>query len=127
MAVSNYLENSLVNAVLRNTSYVSPPTVYIGLFTTDPTDANTGIEVTGASYSRQLVTFDTPVNGTTTNTTEISFTNATESWGAVSHIGIYDASTVGNLLFYGVLTIQKNINTNDTFKILNGDLNITLT
>ena len=50
--MSNYLENALVNAVLRNTSYTSPATVYLALYTSDPTDADAGTEVSGTSYAR---------------------------------------------------------------------------
>ena len=64
---SNYLEDALINATLRNTSYVSPTTVYVGLFTTDPTDAGTGTEVAGGSYARTAVTFGAPSNGVATN------------------------------------------------------------
>ena len=55
-ALSNYLENALINATLRNTSYTSPSTVYVGLFTTDPTDAGSGTEVSGGSYARESTT-----------------------------------------------------------------------
>ena len=60
---SNYLENAIIDAVLRNTSYTSPTTVYVGLFTTDPTDADSGTEVSGGSYARTAVTFSAPSNG----------------------------------------------------------------
>ena len=64
---SNYLENAIINAVLRNTSYTSPTTVYVGLFTNDPTDADAGTEVSGGSYARVSVTFGAPSNGVSTN------------------------------------------------------------
>ena len=59
---SNYLENALINAVLRNTSYTSPTTVYVSLYTTDPTDADSGTEVSGGLYARTAVTFGAPSN-----------------------------------------------------------------
>ncbi len=91
--MSNYLENALINAVLRNTSYTSPATVYLGLYTTDPTDADTGTEVSGNAYARQSITFGAPSNGVTTNTAAIEFPQATGSWGTVAYVGIRDAST----------------------------------
>ena len=57
--MSNYLENALINATLRATTYTSPATVYVALFTTDPTDANSGTEVTGGGYARTAVSFAT--------------------------------------------------------------------
>ena len=53
--MSNHLENALINAVLRNTSYTSPTTTYLALYTSDPTDADTGTEITGGSYVRQAI------------------------------------------------------------------------
>ena len=127
MATSDYLEEKLVNHTLRNITYTSPVTVYLALFTTDPTDAGTGTEVATASYSRQVVTFTVPIDGSTENTAEISFAQATESWGNVSHIGVHDALTLGNLLYHGALTVVVAVSLDDIFKIAIGDLDITLT
>lgn len=123
---SNYLEDALINAVLRNTSYTSPTTVYVALFTSDPTDAGTGSEVSGGSYARTSATFDAPSNGVTQNSADITFPTATASQGTVSHIGIYDASTGGNLLFHTPLDTAKTIDTGDIFRIETGNLSVTL-
>lgn len=123
---SNYLENALINAVLRNTSYTSPTTVYVGLFTNDPTDADVGTEVTGGSYARTAVTFGAPTNGVSTNSADVTFPTATASWGEVTHVGIYDASTAGNLLFHTGLDTAKTIDSGDIFKITSGNLSVTL-
>jgi hypothetical protein len=125
--MSNYLENALINATLRNTSYTSPSTVYVGLFTTDPTDAGTGTEVSGGSYARKSVTFGAPSNGVTTNSAAVEFDQATGSWGTVTHIGILDALTTGNLLYHTALDVSKAIDTGDIFKIAIGSLSVTLT
>ena len=77
---SNYLENALINAVLRNTSYTSPTTVYVSLYTTDPTDAGSGTEVSGGSYARIAVTFGAPSNGVSTNSADVTFPTCTSSW-----------------------------------------------
>jgi len=124
--MSNYLENALINATLRNTSYTSPATVYIGLYTSDPTDADTGTEVSGGSYARQAVTFGAPSNGVSTNTAAIEFPQATGTWGTVGWIGIEDASTGGNLLYHTALDASKTIATGDIFKIAIGSLSVTL-
>jgi hypothetical protein len=124
--MSNYLENAVINAVLRNTSYTSPTTVYVGLFTSDPTDAGSGTEVSGGSYARVAVTFGAPSDGVSTNSAAVEFPQATGSWGTVTHIGIHDALTTGNLLFHTVLDTSKAIATGDIFKIATGNLSVTL-
>jgi hypothetical protein len=124
--MSNYLENAVINAVLRNTSYTSPTTVYVALYTSDPTDANTGTEVSGGSYARTAVTFGAPSNGVTTNSASVTFPTATASWGTVSYIGLRDASTSGNLLFHTTLDEAKTVGTGDIFTISTGNLSVTL-
>ena len=124
--MSNYLENALINAVLRNTAYTSPTTVYLALYTTDPTDADTGTEVSGNAYARQSITFGAPSNGVTTNSVAIEFPQATGSWGTVAYIGIRDASTAGNLLYHSPLTASKTIATGDVFRVAAGSLSVTL-
>lgn len=124
--MSNYLENALINAVLRNTSYTSPATVYLALYTSDPTDADTGTEVSGNAYVRQSITFGAPSNGVSTNSAAIEFPQATGSWGTVAYIGIRDASTAGNLLFHTALDASKTIATGDVFRMAIGSLSVTL-
>ena len=124
--MSNYLENALINATLRNTSYTSPATVYIALYTDDPTDAGTGTEVSGNAYARQAVTFGSPSNGVTTNSAAVEFPQATGSWGTVTHVGIVDASSSGNLLYHTALDASKAIATGDVFRIASGSLSVTL-
>ena len=124
--MSNYLENALINATLRNTAFTSPSVVYVGLYTSDPTDADTGTEVTGGSYARQAVTFGAPSNGVSTNSAAIEFPQATGTWGTVGWIGIEDASTGGNLLYHTALDASKTIATGDIFKIAIGSLSVTL-
>jgi hypothetical protein len=124
--MSNYLENALINATLRNTGYTSPTTTFVALYTSDPTDANTGTQVSGGSYARQSATFGAPSNGTSTNSAAIEFPQATASWGTVTHIGILDALTSGNLLYHTALDTSKTIDTGDIFKITIGSLSVNL-
>jgi len=123
---SNFLEDALINATLRATTYTSPATVYVSLYTSDPTDADSGTEVSGGSYARTSVTFDAPSNGVTQNSADVTFPTATASWGTVSHIGVHDASTSGNLLFHTALDTAKTIDSGDIFKIETGNLTVTL-
>lgn len=124
--MSNFLENAIINAVLRNTSYTSPTTVYVGLYTSDPGEGNTGTEVSGGSYARTAVTFGAPSNGVSTNSASVTFPTATGTWGTVTHIGILDASTSGNLLYYTPLDASKSIASGDVFTISTGNLSVTM-
>jgi hypothetical protein len=109
MTLSNYLENALGNAVLRNTTYTSPATVYLHLYPTDPTEADTATELTTAGgYAPQSIAFSAPTNGVFPNSGAVNFpTGATLSSaafsGAAAFMGIRDSVTpnAGNLLWYG--------------------------
>jgi hypothetical protein len=124
--MSNYLENALINVTLRATSYTAPTTVYVSLWTSDPTDAGSGTEVSGGSYARTSVTFAAPSNGATTNSADVIFPTATAAWGTVGWIGINDAATSGNLLYHTPLDESKIIATGDILKIATGNLSVTL-
>jgi hypothetical protein len=124
--MSNFLENALINATLRATTYTSVATVYVSLWTSDPTDAGSGTEVSGGSYARTAVTFGAPSNGVTTNSADVTFPTATGSWGTVGWIGINDALTTGNLLYHSPLDTSKTIDSGDIFKISTGNLSVTL-
>jgi hypothetical protein len=124
--MSNFLENALINATLRATTYTSVATVYVSLWTSDPTDAGSGTEVSGGSYARTAVTFGAPSNGVTTNSADVTFPTATASWGTVGWIGINDAASSGNLLYHSPLDTAKTIDTGDIFKISTGNLSVTL-
>jgi len=124
--MSNFLENALINATLRATTYTSVATVYVSLWTSDPTDAGSGTEVSGGSYARTAVTFAAPSNGVTTNSADVTFPTATASWGVVGWIGINDALTTGNLLYHSPLDTSKTIDSGDIFKISTGNLSVTL-
>lgn len=124
--MSNYLENALINVTLRNTAYTSPAAVYVSLHTADPTDAGTGTEVSGGSYARKAATFAAPSNGVSATSADVTFDQCTASWGTITHIGIWDALTTGNMLYHTPLTTSKAIDTGDIFKIASGSLTVTL-
>lgn len=124
--MSNYLENALINATLRNTSYTSPTTVYLALYTSDPTDADTGTECSGSGYARQAITFGAPSNGVSTNSAAIEYAQAGNAWGTITHVGIRDALTTGNLLYHTALDASKTIATGDVFRVAAGSLSVTL-
>ena len=124
--LSNYLENKLIDHILRNTLYTRPTTVYVALYTDDPTDGDSGTEVVGNNYARQSAAFSAPANGATSNSSDITFPTASASWGTITHIGLHDALTTGNLLFHSALTASKAVGEDDTFKINSGDLDVDL-
>jgi hypothetical protein len=125
MAMTNYLENKLLEAVVKNTAYTTPTTVYLALFSTAPTDSTSGTELSGSGYSRQAITFGTAANGTITSNATATFSTATGNWSTIVATGIMDASTSGNLLFYKT-TAGRNIKTNDQLTVAAGDITITL-
>jgi hypothetical protein len=124
--ISNYLENALINGTLRGSTFTAPTTTFLALYTTDPTDADTGTECTGGSYVRQAITFSSPSNGATSNSSAIEFPQATSDWGIITHVGIRDAVTTGNLLYHSALDTSKTISNGDIFKITATNLSVTL-
>jgi len=127
LSFSNFLETKLLDHVFGDTAYTAPGTLYLGLHTSDPAEDDSGTEVStsGTAYARQTVAFTTS-GDTTSNTAAVEYPTATASYGTVSHVGVYDASTAGNLLSYGALTTSKAIATGDVLRIPAGDLDITL-
>lgn len=123
---SNYLEAKLLNHVLRNTSYTSPTTVYVGLYTSNPNEDNSGTEISGNNYARQALSVSTATAGIVTSSADVTFPQATGNWGTISHIGLLDAVTSGNLLMYTALNTAKTIETDDILKISSGNLTVVL-
>lgn len=118
---SDYLEDKLINHVLRATAYTSPTTVYAALYTVTPSDSAAGTEVSGGAYAREAMAFDAPSPaGETQNTAEVAFTVATANWGTIVAASIMDAVTAGNLLYWGDVTPNKVVNTDDQFKFAAG-------
>lgn len=124
-AMSDYLENEILDHILATGSYTAPSNVYVGLSTASFNDDNSGTELTGNGYARVEVTFGAASSGTASNSAAVEFSAATGSWGTVSHFGIFDASSSGNLLIHGAFTSSKVIESGDILKINTGDLDVT--
>lgn len=124
-AFSNYLENKVLLHVFGGSAYSAPATLYLALYTSDPGDGNTGTECSGTAYARQTITF-TVTTDTASNNAAVEFPVAGSSWGTITHVGILDNLTSGNLLAHGALTASKAIASGDVFRVENGDLDITL-
>jgi hypothetical protein len=128
MSATNYLENEVLDHILgEGTRDYTSPTLYIGLFTA-VADGETGsvTEVSGGSYARAAVDFNAASGGSATNNGDVTFTTATADWGTVTHVGIYDASTAGNLLIYATLDTSKTVSNGDTFVIQDTNLTVSL-
>jgi hypothetical protein len=125
MSASNYLENALLNATLGNVSYTTPATVYTALYSVAPTDSTSGTELSGSSYARQATAFSV-TSGVATNTGNVTFGPASANWVTAVAWSIADASTSGNILYYGPLsTAQTVLNGNSlTFGI--GNISVTM-
>jgi hypothetical protein len=127
MSFSNYLETELLDHVFTNSAYTAPTTLYLALFTSNPDEDGSGSEIStsGTAYVRKTVAFSVSGN-TATTSSAVEFDTATASWGTVSHVGVYDASSAGNLLAYAALDTSKTIASGDVFRVPAGDLDITL-
>ena len=138
-AMSDFLENKLVDWFFRGQAIgvtgasaaagTGPTNLYVGLFTATPSDTGGGTEVTGGSYARVTVasslanwagtqaaastTASTGTTGTTSNNNAVTFPAPTANWGTIVAFGIFDATSGGNLLFWGALTTNKTVNNGD--------------
>lgn len=138
-AMSDFMENKLIDWLFRAQAIgitgataaagTGPATLYVALLTAAPSDTGGGTEVTGGSYARVAVTsalgawdntqaasstaVSSGTGGTTRNQAAITFPAPTANWGVVTHVGIYDASTGGNLLVWSALTVSKTVNNGD--------------
>lgn len=143
-ALTDYAENRLVDAVFRGQALGAPATFYVALFTTACSDSAAGTEVStsGTGYARAAVTSSlanwagtqsagsttasSGTGGQTSNNAAITFPSPTASWGTVSHFGIFDASTAGNMWVCQALTASKNVNSGDSAPAFNaGALTVT--
>jgi hypothetical protein len=139
-AASNYLENKVLDHVLRYSSaaYTAPSTVYLALFTgtaattLDNLEAGTltnEVSTSGTAYSREAITFDAASSGSIDNASPgVTFDAATASWGTITCVALMDGGTAGagNVLFYGQVTTAKAIDNGDTFQVSAGALTVSL-
>lgn len=134
LTISNYYANAMLNQAFRNTAFTRPTTVYLALYTTDPTRADTGTEVTGGGYARRPITFGAPADETVQiynpntgatmiltfrgikNSAEIVYPIATSPQGTITHMGIRDAATGGNLFYFGPLDNPRSVSINDVVR-----------
>lgn len=125
MSFSNAFETTVLTWAFTTSSATRPTAWHLALFTSDPAEDASGTEVSGGAYARQAATFTVSGN-TASNSGAIEYPTATAGYGTVSHVGVFDASSGGNLISYAALTTSKTIDTGDVFRVPAGDLDITL-
>ena len=127
MSLSNTFETNVLTWLLTNGAVTRPTSWYVALFTSNPDEDASGTEVStsGTAYARQSVTFSVSGN-TASNTAAIEFPTATASYGTVTHVGVFDASTAGNLIAYAALATSKAIDTGDVLRLPANDLDVTM-
>jgi hypothetical protein len=129
---SNAFANSLLKNIFRGESVIIPATWYLALYTAAPTDSGGGTEVFGAGYARLALTKNTSVFTDSTArqvnlSTTGSFPEAAANWGTITAVALFDASTGGNMLWWGNLDSAQVINTGDTFRIPAGSAGLRIT
>jgi len=120
-AMSDFLENELLDHVLSAATFTAAATLYAALFTAAPSDAGGGTEVVGGTYARVSKTnnatnFPAASGGSKSNGTDIDFGTATADWGIVTHVAIIDAAAAGNFYFWGALNSSRDVKNGDSFK-----------
>lgn len=130
-ALSDVLEDRINEYIFENTSPTAiGANVYVGLFTAAPSDTGGGTEVSGGSYAREAVStaggWTLSAGAATVNASDIDFGTASADWGTITHVGIFDAPSGGNLLIWGALTASKTVSNGDSFKFAASQLSITI-
>lgn len=116
--ISTYLTHKIFNLTLRNQAYTPPATVYLGLLTQAPTLLTDSYEeVAGVAYTRETVTFAAPAGRASSSSNVVTYPEATEDWGTVSHWAVFDAATAGNLLYYGEFLVAREYVSGDVISI----------
>lgn len=128
-AASDYLETATLNYFLRNQAVAQPTSVWLALYISDPTDADTGTEVSGGGYARKQVTFGAPTQvggkAVVSNNQKVEFDIATTDWGTIPYWGIRDAATGGNLLVRGSWSRSESVLTGNRLSVEIGNIQVT--
>jgi len=127
-SLSDYSEDALIDHVLGVSAYTPITTLYIGLSTADPLDDATGLtEPSGMSYVRQTIAFSAAASRAVIQNGEVAFPEATGDWTTITHYGIFDAETNGNMLAHGSLNPTKDVPSGKTIKIPDTQTQISIT
>lgn len=121
---SAYARDKINDKIFKNTNFTSPTALYLALHTADPTITGSGAEVTGGSYARQSVTYASSASGTSSSNIDVDFTDLPSA--TITHYGLWDASSGGNLWVFGALPNTIASNAGDDVTIASGDIDFTL-
>jgi|TARA_R110002153_G_scaffold470_2_gene2159 hypothetical protein len=127
-ALSDYAEKLILDYLMTTGSATRPTAWYVGLYTSAPSDAGGGTELSGSGYARESAAFAaaTSGTGTTSNSGVIVFTADGGDWGSVTHMGIHDAVSGGNLLWHGALAAAKTVLDGDSLEFAVGNIDLTV-
>lgn len=125
-ALSDYAETLIANFIANNQTATRPTAWHLALFTAAASDSGGGTEVAGNGYARQAITFGAASSGVTSNTSTHTFTASGGNWGTVTHFGIFDAPTSGNLLWHGALTTSRTINNGESLTVAAAAFTLTI-
>jgi len=128
--MSDYLEDAIRNWFKGTTFPTKAANAYVGLYTAAPSDSGGGTEVSGNAYARQPIanadwTSGAAGTGSISNTNIVTFPTATGSWGTITHFGVFDAVTAGNLLLWNALGASKVVAVDDVVRFAAGALVLT--
>ena len=122
-ALSNHAEALLLQWFMTDETVTRPTAWFVALYSAAPSDAGGGTELSGYGYARQSVDFG---SDGAANTADVTFTASGGDWANATHIGLFDASTSGNLLWHGALTAAKQIDDGDSIVFGPGDIDLSL-
>ncbi len=125
-SMSDFLENELLDHIF-NAAYTPPATVYLGLSTADPLDDGSGLaEPSGNGYIRKAITFGAAASRVITQSGDVTFDQATGSWGTITHYGIFDAESAGNMMAHGSLSVSKAVVSGNTPSVASAECIVTV-
>jgi len=121
MPLVDAFEIIILNGIIGDPDYTPPANWFVGLSTTTPTEAGANFTEPAVGAYARVSTADADWGAASatapvlkSNTSVITFPTASASWGTVTHVGLWDASTAGNLRMWGVLGTAKLIGIGDT-------------
>ena len=131
MYACNYLETGFLN-ILMGTAFTAPSRCWLALYLNDPGETGAaGTEAAYPGYKRMAITFSAPASMNSgigiQNLSEITFATPADAVGTITHIGILDSQTGGNMLARGELTEPLMIGANQPPVFLVGDVMFYLT
>jgi len=126
MAIYSTLANQLLNATVGNVTFTTPTTAYISLYSTSPNTTSSGTEIVGNGYSRQSATFSAAANAATASNAAVTFSCTGNAWPTLKAVGVMDASTAGNLMYYTPIT-NRNVAAGSTLTFASGTITLTIT